>query len=172
MYQEGKPALVEALGSGMSFGDLVRKLGQSDLAVLEQVAKLFSEDQVGLSCAPEEQLRQLFARVANELFAQFASISGVKMVEGLETQLNEQARTAALGLRWRGGRVQDNLPDNWTKEQLLAAYRPLLATMQEFVTKVYGASFVERVVQPLLEEVPAPQRALWTELDSTTASPL
>lgn len=172
MYQEGKPALVEALGSGMSFGDLVRKLGQSDLAVLEQVAKLFSEDQVGLSCAPEEQLRQLFARVANELFAQFASISGVKMVEGLETQLNEQARTAALGLRWRGGRVQDNLPDNWTKEQLLAAYRPLLATMQEFVTKVYGASFVERVVQPLLEEVPAPQRALWAELDSTTASPL
>lgn len=172
MYQEGKPALVEALGSGMSFGDLVRKLGQSDLAVLEQIAKLYADDQVGLSCAPEEQLRQLFARVANELFAQFASISGVKMVEGLETQLNEQARTAALGLRWRGGRVQDNLPDNWTKDQLLAAYRPLLATMQEFVTKVYGASFVERVVQPLLEEVPAPQRALWSELETTITTPL
>ncbi len=172
MYQEGKPALVEVLGSGMSFGDLVRKLGQGDLAVLEQVAKLFADDQVGLSCAPEEQLRQLFARVANELFAQFASISGVKMVEGLETQLNEQARTAALGLRWRGGRVQDSLPDNWSKEQLLAAYRPLLATMQEFVTKVYGASFVDRVLQPLLEEVPAPQRALWAELDSTITTPL
>jgi hypothetical protein len=172
MYQEGKPALVDALGSGMSFGDLVRKLGQSDLAVLEQVAKLYGDDQVGLSCAPEEQLRQLFGRVANELFLQFASISGVKMVEGLETQLNEQARTAALGLRWRGGRVQDSLPETWTKEQLLAAYRPLLATMQEFVTKVYGASFVERVVQPLLDEVPAPQRALWAELDSTITTPL
>lgn len=172
MYQEGKPPLVEALGSGMAFRDLVRKLGQSDLAVLEQVAKLFGDDQVGLSCAPEEQLRQLFGRVANELFLQFASISGVKMVEGLETQLNEQARTAALGLRWRGGRVQDSLPENWTKEQLLAAYRPLLATMQEFVTKVYGASFVERVVQPLLEEVPAPQRALWADLDSTITTPL
>lgn len=170
MYQEGKPPLVEALGSGMAFGDLVRKLGQSDLVVLEEVARLYNEDQLGLSCAPEEQLRQLFARVANELFLQFASISGVKMVEGLETQLNEQARTAALGLRWRGGKVQDSLPETWSKEQLLTAFRPLIATMQEFVTKVYGASFVERVVQPLLEELPAPQRALWGELDTTVSA--
>ena len=170
MYQEGKPALVETLGSGMSFGDLVRKRGTGDLAVLEEVAKLYAADQVGLSCAPEEQIRQLFARVANELFTQFASISGVKMVEGLESQLNEQARNSALGLRWRGGRVTDNLSDTWSKDQLVAAYRPLLATMQEFVTKVYGASFVERVVQPVLEEVPAPQRALWAELDPTIAT--
>lgn len=171
MYQEGKPALVETLGSGMAFGDLVKKMGQSDLAVLEEVARLYAEDQVGLSSSPEEQLRQLFARVANELFLQFASISGVKMVEGLETQLNDQARNAKIGLRWRGGKVQDNLPEGWSKDQQLAAYRPLLATMQEFITKVYGASFVERVVQPLLEELPAPQRVMWSELDSTiTAS--
>jgi hypothetical protein len=170
MYQEGKPALVETLGSGMAFGELVRKMAQSDLVVLEEVARLYAEDQIGLSSSQEEQLRQLFARIANELFLQFASISGVKMVEGLETQLNEQARTAALGLRWRSGKIQDNLPEGWTKEQQLAVYRPLLATMQEFVTKVYGASFVERVVQPLLDELPAPQRSLWSELEPTTSA--
>jgi len=51
-------------------------------------------------------------------------------------------------------------------------WRPLLATLQEFVTKVYGASFVERVVQPLLEEIPAAQRVMWAELDSTITTPL
>lgn len=166
MYQDSKPALVEQLGSGMNFADLVRKLGRGELDVLEELTGLYKADQVGLSCAPEELLRQVFHRVANELFTQFASISGVKMVDGLETQLNEQARKLHLGLRWRAGKVQDSLPDTWTKQQLLDAYRPLIATLQEFVAKVYGAAFIDRVVGPLLEEVPVPQRALWSELTS------
>ncbi|MDB5097966.1 MAG: hypothetical protein JWM80_2387 [Cyanobacteria bacterium RYN_339] len=166
MYVDQKPAIVEVLGSGMTFAELVRKTNKGELQVLEEVTQLFKADQIGLSCAPEEQLRQIFHRVANELFNQFASISGVKMVDGLETQLNDQARKAHLGLRWRGGKVQDSLPDTWSKEQLVAAYRPLIATLQEFVAKIYGAAFIDRVVGPLLEEVPGPQRALWSELTS------
>lgn len=165
MYAEAKPLLVEHLGSGMRYADLVRSTDQGELFILEELLRLYQADQVGLSCAPEELLRQLFDRVANELFGQFASISGVKMVEGLETSLNEQAREANLGLRWRGGKVSDNLPDTWTKEQLLAAYRPLLSTMQAYVGKVYGPSFLERVVGPILEEASPPQRQLWTELE-------
>jgi hypothetical protein len=166
MYVDEKPALVEQLGSGMNFSDLVKKVGRGELEVLEEITKLFKADQIGLSCAPEEQLRQVFQRVTNELFNQFASISGVKMVDGLETQLNDQARKLHLGLRWRGGKVQDSLPDNWSKAQLFEAYRPLISTLQDFVAKVYGAPFIERVVGPLLEEVPVQQRALWSELTS------
>lgn len=166
MYADEQPALVQQLGSGMNFADLVKKTGKGELEVLEEVGKLYKADQIGLSSSPEEQLRQVFQRMANELFAQFASISGVKMVDGLETQLNEEARKLTLGLRWRGGKVHDSLPDNWSKAQLLDAYRPLLATMQEFIGRVYGGAFVERVVGPLLEEVPVPQRALWAELTS------
>ena len=33
--------------------------------------------------------------------------------------------------------------------------------LQEFIARVYGAAFIDRVVGPLLEEVPVPQRALW-----------
>lgn len=166
MFQEQKPLLVEQLGSGMTFADLVRALPQGELFTLEDVQRLYSEDQIGLSCAPEEQLRQLFERAANALFAQFASISGVKMVESLEHQLNEEARRAHLGLRWRQGHVHDSLPDTWTKDQLLSAYQPLMACMQEYIGKVYGAAFIDRVIEPLLEEMPAPQRALWSELKS------
>lgn len=166
MYETEKPYLVELLGSGMSFADLARRLNQGELFVLEDLLRLYQADQIGLSCAPEELLRQLFDRTVNEIFTQFASISGVKMVETLEAQLNDQAREAKLPIRWHAGKVQDSAPDTWTKAQLLDAYRPLIATMQEFVTKVYGAAFVERVVGPLLEEVPAPQRQLWAELSS------
>lgn len=166
MYETEKPYLVDLLGSGMSFADLARRLNQGELFVMEDVLRLYQADQIGLSCAPEELLRQLFERVGNEIFGQFASISGVKMVEALETALNDHARDAKLPLRWRAGKVQDNAPDTWTKEQLVEAYRPLIATMQEFVTKVYGQAFIERVVDPLLEEVPAPQRQLWAEISS------
>lgn len=170
LYQEQKPGLVETLGSGMSFADLDRAVNMGEMAVLEELLVLYRADQVGMSCSPEEQLRQLFSRMVNELCTQFASISGVKMVEGLEAQLNEQARKAHLGLRWRGGKVHDNLPDNWSKEQLLEAYRPLITTLQDFITKVYGVAFIERVVSPLLEEIPVPQRPLWAELTTIPAS--
>ena len=32
-------------------------------------------------------------------------------------------------------------------------------------------NFIERVIGPILEEVPAPQRALWEELNSLPAHP-
>lgn len=166
MYDEARPPLVEALGSGTTFAELVKRWNQGELFTLEELLALYKSDQVGLSSSPEEQLRQLFERVSTELFGHFASISGVKMVESLENQLNEEARAKAMSLRWRGGKLTDGLPDSWTKEQLLDAYRPLLATMQEFIAKVYGAAFIERVVTPVLEEVPAPQRTLWDELSS------
>jgi hypothetical protein len=171
MYQDDKPALVAALGSGTTFAELVKRVNQGELATLEEVLALYKADQVDLSSSPEEQLRQLFEHVATELFAQFASISGVKMVESLENQLNEEARKEALSLRWRGGKLQDGLPANWTKEQLLTAYRPFIAVLTAFVAKVYGDTFIERVVGPILDEVPAPQRALWEELSSLATHP-
>jgi hypothetical protein len=171
LYQESKPPLVEALGSGATFAELVKRWNQGELFTLEEVLALYKADQIGLSSSPEEQLRQLFERVSVELFGQFASISGVKMVESLEHQLNEEARQRALTLRWRGGKPQDGLSAAATKEQLLEAYRPFIAVMTEFIAKVYGETFIERVVGPILEEVPAPQRALWEELNSLPAHP-
>lgn len=166
MFQEQTPALVASLGSGMTVSDLVRTRAQGELATLEEVVALFRADQLGLSSAPEEQLRALFKCAAEALFSAFAGISGVKMVEGLEAQLNELAATKRLAVLWRNGRVQDNLPDAWRKDELLAAYRPLLAAMEETLARAHGASFVERVETAMLDEVPAPQRALWKELST------
>jgi hypothetical protein len=164
MYQASNEPLLATVGSGKSYEDLRQQHAGSELSLLEEVTRLFQADQLGLSCAPEEQLRLLFAHVASALFSQFASISGVKMVEGLEQRLNEQARSAALGLRWRGGKLQDSLPNGLGKDQLMAAYRPQVAVLADYIGKVYGPTFVERVVQPLLEEASPAQRALWDEL--------
>ncbi|MEB3329176.1 MAG: DUF4388 domain-containing protein [Candidatus Sericytochromatia bacterium] len=168
LYQSSPEPLLALVGSGGSYEDLRRRYAGSELALLEEVTRLYQADQLGLSCAPEEQLRLLFAHVATALFAQFASISGVKMVEGLEHRLNEVARSAALGLRWRGGRLQDSLPAGLSKEQLLAAYRPQVAGLADYIGKVYGPAFVQRVVEPLLEEANPAQRALWNELAAPT----
>jgi hypothetical protein len=170
MYQSELPALLQAIGSGKTFAELARASASGELDLLETVAELYQADQLGLSCAPEELLRQLFYAVATELFTQFASISGVKMVDSLEAKLNEEARTAALSLRWRGGKLQDNLPLNWNKDQLLQAYRQQYRSLTDFIVKVYGPAFVERVVQPLLDTATPPQLALWEELSAAPSS--
>jgi hypothetical protein len=164
LYQASPEPLLALVGSGRSYEELRRQYTGSELALLEELARLYQAEQLGLSCAPEEQLRLLFAHVATALFSQFASISGVKMVEGLEQRLNDVARAAALGLRWRAGRLHDSLPAGLGKEQLVAAYRPQVAVLADYIGKVYGPTFIERVVQPLLEEGSPAQRALWEEL--------
>lgn len=169
LYQETPPALLAAVGSGKTVAELVRVCDMGELDLLEELSRLYRLEQLGLSCAPEELLRQIFHTVASELFTQFASISGVKMVDSLESKLNEEARAAALSLRWRSGRIQDNLPTTWSKEQLMGAYRPQLQTLNDFIVKVYGSAFVERIVHPLLDTASPPQAALWQELTAATS---
>jgi hypothetical protein len=164
LYEASTEPLLALVGSGRSYEELRRQYAGSELVLLEEVARLYQAEQLGLSCAPEEQLRLLFAHVATALFSQFASISGVKMVEGLEQRLNDVARAAALGLRWRSGRLHDSLPAGLGKDQLVAAYRPQVAVLADYIGKVYGPTFIERVVHPLLEEGSPAQRALWEEL--------
>ncbi|MNT82603.1 hypothetical protein D3C72_2223590 [compost metagenome] len=99
------------------------------------------------------------------VFERFASISGLKMTEGLESRLNTWAREQGADLRWRNGRVQDGLPAILEAPELLPVYRGFLLEELGYVAKIHGASFVSRVVEALFETFSVEERASWAALD-------
>lgn len=164
--------------------DLVDSLNGAESQTLAQIAKghrlveltaaqalleLWREGLLVVETAPEEALRSVFQAVSEGVFERFASISGLKMTEGLESRLNTWAREQGADLRWRNGRVQDGLPAILEAPELLPVYRGFLLEELGYVAKIHGESFVSRVIDALLETFSVEERASWTALDIESA---
>ncbi len=140
-----------------------------ELTVAQALLELWREGLLVVETAPEEALRSVFVTVSEGVFERFASISGLKMTEGLESRLNTWAREQAVDLRWRNGRVQDGLPAILEAPELLPVYRGFLLEELGYVAKVHGESFVARVIDALLETFSVEERASWAALDIESA---
>ncbi|MNL39627.1 hypothetical protein D3C87_1619140 [compost metagenome] len=114
--------------------------------------------------APDEALRSVFRRLCDELYARFASISGLKMTEGLEALLNEQARAEGVELRWRSGAVQDGVPSTLSFDALRDLYRGFLEQALAYVTKIHGPGFTEKVLADALEGASPEELSGWEAL--------
>jgi hypothetical protein len=159
--------LVEALSGagGQTLGQIAKANRRDELTVAQALLELWREGLILVETAPEEALRSVFQAVSEGVFERFASISGLKMTEGLESRLNTWAREQGVDLRWRNGRVQDGLPAILEAPELLPVYRGFLVEELGYVVKIHGEGFVSRAIEGLLETFSAEERASWTALD-------
>lgn len=153
---------------GQTLGQIAKSLHRDELTVAQGLLELWREGLLLVETAPEEALRSVFQAVSEGVFERFASISGLKMTEGLESRLNTWAREQGVDLRWRNGRVQDGLPAVLEARELLPVYRGFLLEELGYVAKIHGESFVTRVIEGLLEAFSSEERASWKALDLET----
>ncbi|MBO9541959.1 DUF4388 domain-containing protein [bacterium] len=158
---------------GKTLAELAREVQLDELSVATALIELHREGALIVETAPDEALRSVFRRLCDELYARFASISGLKMTEGLEALLNEEARARGVELRWRSGAVQDGVPATQTFEQLRDLYKAFLTQALEYVTKIHGPGFTEKVLADALEGATPEERNGWEALDLpvTTRTP-
>lgn len=154
---------------GETLGQLAKANHLDELTVAQALLELWREALITVETAPEEALRSVFQAVSEGVFERFASISGLKMTEGLESRLNNWAREQGADLRWRNGRVQDGLPAVLEAPELLPIYRAFLVEELGYVAKIHGEGFVSRVIEGLLETFSAEERASWVALDLESA---
>lgn len=151
-------------GEGKTLSELSRSVQLDELSVAQALLELHREGALIVETAPDEALRSVFRRLCEELYARFASISGLKMTEGLEALLNEQARAKGVELRWRSGAVQDGVPSTQTFDQLRDLYRDFLTQALDYVTKIHGPGFTEKVLADALEGATPEERSGWAAL--------
>ena len=163
--------LIDALkdAESLTLGQIAKANRRDELTIAQALLELWREGLLQVETAPEEALRSVFEAVSEGIFERFASISGLKMTEGLESRLNTWAREQGVDLRWRNGRVQDGLPAILEAPELLPVYRGFLLEELGYVAKIHGESFVSRVIEALLETFSAEERASWKALDLEAA---
>jgi hypothetical protein len=152
-----------------TLGQISKAAGHDELAIAQALLELWREGMLVVETAPEEALRSVFCAVSEGVFERFASISGLKMTEGLETRLNTWAREQGVDLRWRNGRVQDGLPAVLEASELLPVYRGFLLEELGYVVKIHGEGFVARAIEGLVETFSTEERASWAALELEAA---
>jgi hypothetical protein len=154
---------------GRTLSEIATATRLDELTTAQGLLELWREGLLSVETAPEEALRSVFQAVSEGVFERFASISGLKMTEGLESRLNTWAREQGADLRWRNGRVQDGLPAALAAPELLPVYRAFLLEELGYVVKIHGESFVSRVIEGLLSTFSAEERASWRALEIEAA---
>lgn len=150
---------------GLTLAEIAAATRLNDLAVAQGLLELHREGMLLIETSPEEAMRSMFQRASEEVYARFASISGLKMTEGLETLLNSLARSKGVELRWRSGLVQDGLPGSWSAETLKPVYRDFLVAQLEYVTKIHGPGFTEKALEGALAGFSPEERQSWGSLE-------
>lgn len=151
--------------SGKTLSTVVAMTGMSELNAAQALLGLWKEGMLVVETAPEEAVRSVFRRVSEEVYARFASISGLKMTEGLEALLNTLARSKGVEVRWRSGLVQDGIPGVLAASALRPIYRDFLIQELEYVTKIHGPAFTEKVLGEVLAGFAPEETEGWQSLD-------
>lgn len=155
--------------AGMTVAEIARLTTFSELTVAQALLELYREGMVLVETSPEEALRSMFQRASEEVYTRFASISGLKMTEGLETLLNEHARAKGVDLRWRSGRVHDGLPSVMPAADLRGIYRDFLVQELEYVTRIHGQSFTEKALDEAIAGFSPEEKTGWLALELPAA---
>lgn len=155
--------------TGKTLGEVVAQTSLSELSAAQALLDLWKEGMLVVETAPEEAVRSVFQRVSEEVYSRFASISGLKMTEGLEALLNTLARTKGVELRWRSGQVKDGLPGALTASALRPIYRDFLIEELEYVTKIHGPAFTEKALDEVLAGFAPEEMDGWQSLDLPAA---
>lgn len=150
---------------GLTLAEIASSTHLNDLAVAQGLLELHREGMLLIETSPEEAMRSMFQRASEEVYARFASISGLKMTEGLETLLNNLARTKGVELRWRSGLVQDGLPGSWSADALRPVYRDFLISQLEYVTKIHGPGFTEKALEGAISGFSPEEKQGWHSLE-------
>lgn len=157
---QGSRELLECLSpaQGQTLSELARALERSELTVALALLELQREGLLLVESAPEEALRATFKRISEGVFHRFASISGLKMIQGLEDHLNGLARERTWDIRWKNGQVFDGLAQA-SEGALLPIYRDCLADQLDYVRKLHGNPFLDRAVDQIAAEMAPEERA-------------
>lgn len=150
---------------GLTLPEIALATHLNDLEIAQGLLELHREGMLLIETSPEEAMRSMFQRASEEVYARFASISGLKMTEGLEALLNNLARTKGVELRWRSGLVQDGLPASWSAPALGPVYRDFLVAQLEYVTKIHGASFTEKALEGAVSGFSPEETQSWHSLE-------
>lgn len=163
-----EPSHLECSDSARKVLDLLRRQGslklyqlteKSALNLPELVEQLFNLEKEGfVQIIGEEriELQQFFLEMANTLFSEFESISGLKLKEEIIARLEKFIAENNWNLELQNGRiVGDKIRINTIDEQK-QVFSGYLKQLIGLIQPIYGAIFIQQVMQKVEQRFSAP----------------
>ncbi len=156
------------LEEGMRIGDLGRKLELSPAVAADALLPIFGAGALDAEIPESEAAWDLFRKALAGLVGRFTDISGLRMTESLEAFLVERGAAHGLELQASGGRlVEGEQPTG----DFVPACAAALADVMEYMTRLHGASFVERVVADVVRASSQAEQAVVSRLGLGVPAP-
>ncbi|MBM3266805.1 MAG: DUF4388 domain-containing protein [Candidatus Sericytochromatia bacterium] len=139
----------EALETGFTIGDLGRRLELTPAIAAAALIPIFTAGALDAEIPETEAAWMLFRKALAGLVGRFTDISGLRMTESMESFLAERGVAHGLDLIASGGRL---LEADRPAGEFVTACKAALADVTEYMARLHGASFVERVVADVVRD--------------------
>lgn len=150
-----------ALDEGLTIGNLGRKLEVPPARAAFALVPMWTGGALDAEIPETEAAWSLFRSLLAALVGRFTDISGLRMTESLEAFLCEKGAAHGLELQASGGRlVEGEAPTG----DFVPSCAAVLAEIMEYMSRLHGASFVERVVADVVRSAPTAEQAVATRL--------
>jgi hypothetical protein len=149
------------LSDGFTIGDLGRKLEVAPATAASSLLPIWSAGALEAEIPEREAAWDLFRKVLGTLIGRFTDISGLRMTETMQAHLAERGTFHGLELEAEGGRlVEGEQPAGDIVPSCAAA----LSEIMDYMARLHGGSFVERVVADVLRSASSAELAAASRL--------
>lgn len=158
----------EVSGPAQELLDLLREQGtlnlyqlaeMSSLSLPELAEQLFSLEKAGLLHLIGEErveLQQFFLEMANTLFSEFESISGLKLKEEVATRLQKFVEENNWNIELQSGRIVGDKIRIITLDEQKQVFSGYLKQLINLIAPIYGVTFIQQVMQKVEQRFSVP----------------
>lgn len=146
---------------GFTVGNLGRKLDVPPARAAYALVPMWNSGAIEAEIPETEAAWSLFRSVLAALVGRFTDISGLRMTETMEAFLAEKGAVNGIELQASGGRLMEGEAPSGDFVPSCAA---VLADVVEWMGRLHGASFVERVVADVIRSATPAEQALASRL--------
>lgn len=115
------------------------------------------------------ELRRFFIKLANSLYSEFESISGLKLTRDIENRFQQFVEAKGWNLVLRNGKIQEDTILTNTLEEQKIFYREYLGEMIKLIAPIYGKNFIQEVINKVKKQLPGTSEKWLQQLELDVA---
>ncbi len=132
---------------------IIKLLEQANFDIghyVDVLNSLIDKGTINIKKSEEEAFWDSFQKLVNAFYLEFTSISGIKMSKDLDKKIQDLITINTWNLSFKDGKIYTNELFSFPIDEQWKIYKVFLEELLNYFSKIYGSSFIEKVLSTLL----------------------
>lgn len=143
---------------------LIERLAVDVLGLIEQLEALVDAGYIHIIGEERHELKRFFSEIANTLYFEFESISGIKLKQDISRRLQAFMADNNMNIQLQNGQVVEDNTRSETIEEQKTLYGLYLNQLIHLIAPIYGNSFIHQAMAKVLKQFPETSKKWVDEL--------